>query len=295
MNDVTAGSPVKPVYWQRVAILGTGLIGGSFAAALREHGCAGTLVGYGPQAEQALQAGLVDTIAQTVAAAVRGVDLVVLAAPPSVLPGLMLAMAPALSAQTVVTDLASTKLGVIDAAREHLGAHFSRFIAGHPIAGSELSGPQAASATLFRGARCVLCPEPQTDPTALEQIESTWKQIGARPYQMDAAQHDATFAAVSHLPHWVAFALAGALAQRDDADDLLDWAGGGLRDTTRIAASQSTLWADILLENAPALGVAVGQFARELLAMSDALMAGDRAALEAHIERGAQWRRSLRS
>ena len=283
---------VKPP-WRRVAILGTGLIGGSMAGAMRQHGLAEAIIGYGPEARQAQAAGLIDAAVADLAAAVANADLVILAAPPSALPALLAGIAPVLAHDAVVTDVASTKRGVIAAARAGLGDAFGRFVAGHPIAGSEQSGPQAANANLFVGARCVLCPEAETDPQALARVLDLWRAIGARPGVMPASTHDALFAAVSHLPHLAAFALAGALADHEDAARLLEWAGGGLRDTTRIAASSGPLWADILLDNADAVRAAGQLFAAQWAQLEAALEQGDRAALVAQIEKGAIWRRRL--
>jgi prephenate dehydrogenase len=287
------GAVVAGAVWRKVVFLGTGLIGGSLAAALRREFLAECLIGCGPQAEQARALGLVDQVIEDPAAAVRGADLVVLAAPPSVLPDLLRQIAPALDRLAVVTDVASTKQGVIAAARTHLGPGFSRFVPAHPIAGSERHGPDAADSTLFQNARCVLCPQPETDPAALQRVEATWRAIGARPSRLSAREHDEVFAAVSHLPHLVAFALAATLGHRADAESLLGWAGGGLRDTTRIAASSADLWADILLENSAAVAAVTEQFLLACQKLQTAIQTQDRAGLVDQIEQAAGWRRRL--
>ena len=283
-----------PKVWDRVVFLGTGLIGGSMAAAMRQAGLVRHLVGCGPQAFRARELELIDEVIDNPALAVKAADLVVLAAPPSALPELLSQIATVLDAQAVITDVASTKSAVIDAARKVLGKRFNRFVPAHPIAGSERHGPDAAHPELFVGARCVICPQPETDPSALQQIEALWSDLGARPSRLSALEHDEVFAAVSHLPHLVAFALAASLSERSDAESLLGWAGGGLRDTTRIAASSATLWADILIDNSAAVLNATDQFVEACIGLRAAVQAEDRTSLADQIEQGARWRRGLR-
>jgi prephenate dehydrogenase len=280
--------------WDRVAFLGTGLIGGSVAAAMRQAGLARHLVGCGPQASRAKELGLIDEAIDDPAVAVRAADLVVLAAPPSALPELFRQIEPVLEPEAVLTDVASTKSTVISAARQALGERFSRFVPAHPIAGSERHGPDAADPELFAGARCVICPQPETDSWALQQIEAMWTAMGARPYRLSAFEHDEVFAAVSHLPHLVAFALTASLGKRPDAESLLGWAGGGLRDTTRIAASSAALWADILIDNSAAVVAATDQFVEACNALRARVQAGDRTSLAEQIEEASSWRRRLR-
>ena len=284
----------SPKVWDRAVFLGTGLIGGSMASAMRKAGLAKKLVGCGPQALRAQELGLIDQAIDDPALAVGASDLVVLAAPPSVLPELLRQIEGALDPQVVLTDVASTKSAIIGAARHVLGARVSRFVPAHPIAGSERHGPDAADPGLFRGARCVICPQPETDLWALQQIESLWSAIGARPSRLSALEHDEVFAAVSHLPHLVAYALADSLSKRPDSESLLGWAGGGLRDTTRIAASSAALWADILIDNSAAVVTATDQFVDACQALRAAVVAGDRTLLADQIEQAASWRRRLR-
>jgi len=284
----------SPTVWDRVVFLGTGLIGGSMAAAMRQAGLVHHLVGCGPQASRAKELGLIDEVIGDPALAVRAANLVVLAAPPSALPGLFRQIAPGIDPQAVLTDVASTKSAVISSARDHLGERFSRFVPAHPIAGSERHGPDAADPELFTGARCVICPQSETDLWALQQIEAMWSAIGARPYRLSALEHDEVFGAVSHLPHLVAFALAASLSKRPDAESLLGWAGGGLRDTTRIAASSAALWADILIDNSAAVLAATDQFVEACNALQTAVQVGDRTRLADQIEEAASWRRRLR-
>lgn len=283
----------SPKVWDRAVFLGTGLIGGSMALAMRQAGLAAHRVGCGPQASRAQELGLVDEVIDDPAVAVESADLVVLAAPPSVLPELLRQIAGVLDPQVVLTDVASTKAAIVGAARLVLGDRVSRFVPAHPIAGSERHGPDAADFALFKGARCVICPQPETDPWALQQIEALWFAIGARPSRLSALEHDEVFAAVSHMPHLVAYALAQSLSKRPDAESLLGWAGGGLRDTTRIAASSAELWADILIDNSAAVVAATDQFVEACHSLRAAVLAGDRTRLADQIDQAACWRRRL--
>lgn len=281
--------------WRRVAVLGVGLIGGSFAAALRARGLAARLVGHGPSAplREALALGLIDEASASVAEAVRDADLVMLAAPIPALPTLLAEAAPALAPGAIVSDCASTKRGVIEAARDSLGPAFGRFVAGHPIAGSEHHGPGAARAGLFEGAKVMICPVDGTDAAACARIEATWQALGARAIRMGPDEHDAIYAEVSHWPHAVAFALCAAIADGRHAEPALGLAGAGLRDTTRIAASSAELWVDILLDNRQAVLECARAFNEEIDAIGAALADGDRPALLAVLARASQWRRRL--
>lgn len=223
----------------------------------------------------------------------RGADLVVLAAPIPALPALFDSIRDHLEPGATLTDCASTKSGTVAAARERLGEAFPRFVAGHPIAGSERHGPEAARADLFDGCVAIVCPAPETAPEATQRVRAFWAAQRARVVEMDAAGHDALFAEVSHWPHALAFALCGAIAAGPRADLARRFGGAGLRDTSRIAASSPELWADILLDNRPAVLECAGAFEHELRAIVDALAAGDREALLTHFDAAARWRRSL--
>jgi prephenate dehydrogenase len=285
---------VAPLF-QRVAVLGVGLIGGSVAAAARASGVAAELVGYAPggDAHHAQALGLIDTVAPDPASAAQGSDLVVIAAPIPALSGLLGEIAARLAPHALVTDTASTKRSVIEAARAAMGPAFARFVAAHPIAGAETHGPAAARAELFEGCVALLCPEPETDPLALERVAQFWSALGARVAQMGAGRHDRLFAEVSHWPHAAVFALCGAIASGPQAEEALRFAGAGLRDTTRIGASSAALWADILLDNREAVLDCAQAFERELRAMIDALRGEDRQALIERFETASRWRRRL--
>jgi len=280
----------------KVAILGCGFMGSSFAAALRRRGLASRVVGYdsdGGRAQRALALGLLDGVAADASSALHGADLVVLAAPVGALPVLMAGITGALPVAALITDLGSTKQDVIAAARQALGAAFERFVPGHPIAGGERAGPEHADAELFQGRLVVTTPTARTRPDALERVEAVWRDCGARIERMDAALHDRVFAAVSHLPHVLAFTLVAHIAAQPDAQFMLELAGTGFRDLTRIAASNAVMWRDIALANRAALSVELRAFVDLLQQVEASLAAGDGPALEALFERACQARQRL--
>jgi prephenate dehydrogenase len=276
-------------------VLGVGLIGGSLAAALKRAGLAEQVAGFSPGADLALalERGLVDEAAGSVADAVANADLVILAAPITALPELMRSMAPHLSIDAIVTDCASTKRSVLAAADQCLGRHARYFVAGHPIAGSEHSGAAAARADLFDGAQVMICPAADTDSAALDRIETMWRDLGGHPQRIDAAAHDRLYGELSHWPHAVAFALSAAVAAGAHADDALKFAGGGLRDTTRIGASSPELWADILLDNRDAVMHSALAFQQQIDELLEALESGRRDELIERLANGSRWRRRL--
>ncbi|NLD53710.1 MAG: prephenate dehydrogenase [Burkholderiaceae bacterium] len=275
----------------RVALLGTGLIGGSFAAALKRHGLCLDVVGYSTgDAARARDLGLVDEIAASPEAAVAGCDTVVLAAPVSANCDLLERIASSLRAGMLVTDLSSVKMPVVRVARERLGQHVARFVPSHPIAGSERSGPEAADASLFEDRAVVLSPLPENDADAVALLAAIWERIGARVMQLPADEHDRLYAQVSHWPHAIAFGLAAAVG-RDDVPAAL--VGPGLADLTRTAASSPELWADILLSNVGPALAAAARFRQEMKAIESAMRRGDRDALVALLEAGARWRRGF--
>ncbi len=279
-----------------VAVIGTGLIGASIAAAMRAHDPAARIIGVGAAEHTriALERGWIDAAGATIADAVCQARHVVLAVPGRALASVLGECAPVLAADAVITDCTSTKRAPIDAARLALGPRFDRFVPGHPIAGSEHSGPQAARADLFEGAITILCPQPQTADDALAAIEAWWRSLGARTTRMDADDHDRLFAEVSHWPHAVAFALAAAIAEAPWARDAAHYAGAGLRDTTRIAASSPDMWADILLENRDAVLACAARTQAGIERLVQAIRDGDRDALRERFEAGSRWRRSVR-
>lgn len=287
--------------FKRVAIIGTGLMGGSLAAALRARCHAAQRVGYGqePDISRAMILGLFDERAESLGQAVSGADLVVLAAPVSVNCLLMKDVVSFLTADAVLTDLSSVKWPVEQAVRGCAdGAVLAGFTASHPVAGDDRAGPDAARPDLFDGREVVLCPLSETATRTMLRLQQFWQMLGARVTRMSASEHDRVFALVSHAPHAVAFAVAGAVAEdgRHGADENAvragDHAGPGLLDLTRIAGSDPALWTDILLQNQQPALQAVDAVLDRLGAIRQALQAGEHDALMALLQIGAQWRRT---
>lgn len=273
---------------KKIVVCGVGLIGGSFALALRRAGAVERVVGIGrsrASLENALRLGVVDEIAEGWAGALRSADLVLLAAPVGQMDALARAMAPHLEPQTVVTDAGSTKADVVAAFRTHLGAHLSHAVPAHPIAGAEKSGVEAATATLYQGRRVVVAPLKENVPEAVARVRAAWEACGGRVSEMDPERHDRVFAAVSHLPHLLAFALVNDLAGRPDSEELFGFAAGGFRDFTRIASSHPEMWRDICVANRAALLAELDAYVTELGRVRELLARGDGAALEALFER----------
>ena len=266
-----------------LAVIGVGLIGGSFALGLRRAGIATRVVGFDRDRgalESAASLGVIDTAAESVSEAVKGADLVVIAVPVRAVGPVLHDVALSLDGDAIVTDVGSTKAGVVAVAREELRERFARFVPGHPIAGRETSGVESAIPDLFRGARVVLTPEAQTAPDAVEVVRGAWEAVGGRVAIADAADHDRIFAAVSHLPHILSFALVSELASRDNAAELLGFAAGGFRDFTRIAASSPQMWRDIALQNRDALLAEIDRYGARLAVFRDLVERGDASGLE---------------
>lgn len=243
----------------KLVVVGVGLIGGSFALAMKRSGGAARVVGVGrsrSNLDAARRLGLVDqafTLEEGWAAEVNDADLVLVATPVGQMPSVFAAIAPRLGRETVVTDTGSTKQDVVAAARAHLGAALPRFVPGHPIAGTEHSGAAAAFDALFRDKLVVLTPLPETDATALSRVTECWRHSGAAVRTLEAARHDEILSMVSHVPHALAFALIAELAARPDAEECFELAGTGLRDFTRLASSHPGMWRDICLANRDAV------------------------------------------
>ncbi|HQY27764.1 MAG TPA: prephenate dehydrogenase/arogenate dehydrogenase family protein [Burkholderiaceae bacterium] len=279
----------------KLAILGVGLIGASLAAALKRAGSIGQIAGYSPgdDARVARALGYVDVACDSVAEAVTGAGFVVVAAPVTAMPTLFAQIRDALDAQAIITDCGSTKRSVIDAARRALGDAFMRYVPGHPIAGSERSGPQAADPDLFRGRRWLLCPLDATPQQHCEAVARLLEPTGAQVSTLDPSLHDRIFAEASHWPHAVAFGLSAAIAGGDLAERALEFSGAGLRDTTRVGASSPTMWADILLDNRDACLASAARFRACNDAIVAALETGDREALVALFSTASRWRNRL--
>jgi len=268
----------------RVVIVGVGLIGGSFSLGLKAAGAVGTIVGLerSPQAlARALQLGLIDEACTSPEQALRGADLVLLAAPVAQTSAILASLLPWLEAQTVVTDAGSTKSDVVAAARAVLGERIAQFVPGHPIAGRESNGPDAAISGLYHGKKAVLTPLPENAPALVDRVAQAWRLCGAVIHRLSPLEHDRVFAAVSHLPHLLAYALVDDIANKPHADLLFQYAASGFRDFTRIAGSSPEMWRDISLANRDALLGELDAYLAQLTLVRTRLAASDGAALEA--------------
>jgi prephenate dehydrogenase len=266
-----------------LVIIGVGLIGGSFALDLKNKGLVGHITGVGrgrANLEKARELGIIDVIADSAAEAVKDADLVLLAIPVGAMAAVFRDIADALPPRCVLTDAGSTKQDVIAAARAGLGRKIGQFVPGHPIAGAETNGAEAARTGLFLHKPFVLTPLAENPPEAVATVRDLWKACGAQVSLMEPERHDHVFAAVSHLPHMVAFALMEELAGRPDAETYFRHAGSGFRDFTRIAGSHPEMWRDISLANKDALVAELDAFIDKLSGIRDLLESGDSQALE---------------
>jgi prephenate dehydrogenase len=266
----------------KLALIGVGLIGGSFAAALRAAGEVEDVIGFDidPRAVSAgIDRGIITRAAASAAEAVIAADLVIVATPLGALRATLASIAATLPSHAIVTDVGSTKCSVIDDATAMLGTAISRFVPSHPIAGGELPGVQYADARLFRDRLAITTPTAATDPVALATIERLWRSTGARLERLMPDDHDRLFAAVSHLPHVLAFALVEMIARDPDATTKFTHAGAGFRDFTRIAASSPEMWRDVCLANREPLAAELRAYRDRLAAIQAAIETGDGEAL----------------
>ena len=260
-----------------LAVVGVGLIGGSLALALKEAGVVGEVVGLGrgrANLEKALELGLIDRIGEGPEAAADA-DVVFLATPVLTLGEVAASLFPHLKPGAVVTDGGSVKAEVVRAIEPHLPPHV-HFVPGHPIAGTEKSGAEAAFATLYRGRRCILTPTDHTDPQALDLVRRMWERVGSEVVLMDVEKHDRILAAISHLPHMVAYSLVNAVGSYDRYEEnILLYSAGGFRDFTRIASSDPTMWRDIALTNRDALLEMMERFEAYFVELKEDVRSGD--------------------
>lgn len=267
------------IIYQRVALIGLGLIAGSMALAMRRKGLAGEIVGYArtrETREKAEEIGLVDRVCESAEEAVKGADLVVLCVPVGAMGAVAAQIAPSLAKGATVSDVGSVKRAVIDAVRPHIpqGVHF---IAAHPLAGTEKSGPESGFAELYDGRWCLIVPDEGADPDAVARLEQLWQGMGAKTDTMDADHHDLVLAVTSHAPHLIAYTMVGVaddLARVTDAE-VINYSAAGFRDFTRIAASDPTMWRDVFLNNKEATLEILGRFTEELFALQRAIRTGD--------------------
>ena len=271
---------------KQLAIVGTGLIGGSFTLALKQAGAVGEVLGVGrnpASLDLAIERGLIDRAADWSEAGQA--DCILLAMPVGETKAVLAQLLPYLKPGAIVTDAGSTKVDVIAAARTVLQARFGDFVPGHPIAGSEQSGPLAARADLYQGKKVVLTPETDTRQTAVKTVQALWSAAGAQVETLDAPLHDRIFAAVSHLPHLAAYALVDELARRPDGNTFFKFAASGFRDFTRIAGSSPEMWRDIALANKAALLTEMDAYIASLQMLKNAVSAEDAATLLAIFKR----------
>ena len=278
---------------ERLALVGCGLMGGSFALALRRAGLAGRIVSCGPDSAalaKALELGVIDEVAPCAAEAAEGADLVLVAVPVAATERVLAEIAPTLAPEALLMDVGSTKRDVEAAARRVLGERLSCFVPAHPIAGKETAGVAHADAALFANRLAILTPLAENPAALVQRAAALWEALGARVRRMGADAHDAAFAAVSHLPHLLAYAYFDGVARQPQGADFLSLAGPGFRDFTRIAASDAAVWRDILLTNRDEVLRQAGEFRRALDGFEQLLRTGDAQALEDHIREVAQAR-----
>lgn len=279
---------------KNITLIGVGLIGGSFVLDLKHKGLAAEVRGIDPDGgnlNRALERKVIDrAFEQVCAEALAGADVVVMAVPVAALPKVCAEVSPLLEKHTVVTDVGSTKQSALEAFRQHLPQHLPRCIAAHPIAGSDRSGALAAQFGLFQGKKLIVCPHGKEDSDGLVLVESLWRAAGAETVRMAAAEHDAVFAAVSHLPHLLAYAYVNQIAAHPDGQTYLDFAASGFRDFTRIAASHPAIWADICMANRHSLLALLNGQQQQLAALTAMLEAGDAAELYRYFDRAKQAR-----
>lgn len=279
--------------FDQLGLVGCGLMGGSFALALKRAGLVRRVVGFSPSEstrERALDMGVIDAIALGAAQAAQGSDLVLVAVPVAATQSILAALVGALSPQALLMDVGSTKRDVVQAAALALGDKLPTFVPAHPIAGKEVAGVAHADVDLYSGCQLILTPTEQTGKAQLAQAQTLWTALGAQVRTMSALEHDSAFAAVSHLPHLLAFAAMNAINAQDQAAQFLSLAGPGFRDFTRIAASDPAVWRDILHANRDQLLLQSQRLREALQAFETALAQGDSAALQALISAASQSR-----
>ena len=285
--------------FEQLGLIGCGMMGGSFALALKRAGLVKRVVGYSKSpstTERARQLGVIDVEAPSALLAVSGADLVLLAVPVSATEATFKAIRHLVRGDVLIVDVGSTKREVIDAARRVLKDQVGVFVPAHPIAGKELAGVEHADPELYHGRQVILTPIERTLTAQLDKAHKLWTALGCHVKQMSPEAHDAAYAAVSHLPHLVAFALMNGISSQQQAEDFLSLAGPGFRDFTRIAASDPVVWRDILMSNREELLAQSRLFQRALHALETAINADNPDALEALIDQAssarAHWRMS---
>lgn len=281
---------------RRLCVIGVGLIGGSLALALRRAGAVGEIVGTGRREEplrRAVELGVVDRYELDLARAVAGADMVVVAVPLGAIRPVLEAIAPHLADDAVLTDVGSAKGCVVEAARQVFGDLLPGFVPGHPIAGTERSGVEAAFPELFENRRVILTPLVETEAWAHQRVRAMWETTGAEVIDMGVRHHDQVLAATSHLPHMLAYTLVESLARMDDRAEIFRYAAGGFRDFTRIASSDPTMWRDVCLANREPLLEMLDWFGADLNQLREAIERGDGETIMARFQRAKHARDNL--
>ncbi len=265
--------------FRRVAFIGIGLINGSLAKVIRRQGLAGEIVASSRSQEtldRALALGLCDSATTDPAEAAEGADLIVLGTPPGVMGSIAAAMAPGIGPDAIITDVGSVKAQILRDVTPHLPDP-ARFVPGHPVAGTEHSGPEAAFETLFEGRRCILTPTPDTDPASVVRVKALWELAGSAVDLMTPEHHDKILAITSHLPHLIAYTIVGTVADLEEQEqsEVFKYAAGGFTDFTRIAGSDPTMWRDVFLNNREAVLEMLGRFTEDMVALQRAIRWGE--------------------
>jgi prephenate dehydrogenase len=262
----------------KLCIIGVGLIGSSLSLALKREAAVGEVIGYGrnqANLEKGMELGVLDRYETTIAAAVEGADVIVVAVPLGAMQAVFAEIAKTARDDALITDVGSAKGSVVQAALAEFGDSVSRFVPGHPIAGGEQSGVEAGYATLYQGRRVILTPLAQTDAAASARIEAMWRKCGADIECLDVEHHDKVLAATSHLPHMLAYALVHQLSNLNDHEEIFRYAAGGFRDFTRIASSDPVMWRDVCIANGEALVDLIEQYQHELNSIAEAIKTAD--------------------
>ncbi len=290
-------SKAKKPQFEQLGIIGCGLMGSSFALAMKRAGLVKRIVGYSKSPSttaKALQLGVIDVEAASALQAVSGSEIVLIAVPVAAIEGTFKAIKHLITPDMLIMDVGSTKTDVVESAQRVLGSLVGSFVPAHPIAGKEVSGVENADVNLYNGRQVIFTPIGRTLTAQLSRAQSVWTSLGCNVQSMSPEAHDAAFAAVSHLPHLLAFAMMNSIGAQKNADDFLSLAGSGFRDFTRIAASDPEMWHDIFLANRTQLLAQIDTFKQTLQGFETSLLASDSVKLEAAIasasKRRVQWR-----
>ncbi|MBI2485898.1 MAG: prephenate dehydrogenase [Deltaproteobacteria bacterium] len=281
--------------FSKITIIGLGLMGGSLACALKKSGRVGEVFGVDldeKALDYAVREGIIDNGSKEIEEGVNHSEVVVIATYVGIIPQVAMSVASIASKGTIITDVGSVKGKIVKEIEDRLPSHL-HFIGGHPIAGTERSGVWASDLRLFKGTRCILTPTLKTQPEALSKVKSLWESVGARIFSMDAETHDRVFSFVSHLPHVVAYALVNSVASQRERDNMLDFAGGGLRDYTRIGASSPDMWSDIFLMNRENVLGSIREFKKALEKIEELIAKEDLRKLKEELDKAVRIKRNM--